>query len=67
VYEIWSDEFEAVYDEDLYFMLLMHPQITGVPSRARMLEKLIELMKSKKDVWFATPGELGKFCKDRVD
>jgi hypothetical protein len=32
-----------------------------------MLEKLIELMKSKKDVWFATPGEIGKYCLDRAD
>ncbi len=64
VFEIWSDEFEAVYDEGLYYMLLTHPQIIGVPSRARMLEKLIELMKSKKRVWFATPSEIAQFWKE---
>ncbi|MFX0107422.1 MAG: polysaccharide deacetylase [Candidatus Hodarchaeota archaeon] len=61
VFEIWSDEFEAVYDEGLYFMLVMHPQIMGVPSRAKMLEKLIQQMKAKGDVWFATPLQVAQF------
>ena len=61
VFEIWSAEFEAVYDEGLYFMLTMHPQIMGVPSRSKMLGRLIELMKSKGDVWFATPREIAEY------
>lgn len=65
VYGIWRDEFEAVYEEGLYFMLVMHPQITGIPSRAKMLEKLIQFMKSKKGVWFATPGEITKFWREK--
>jgi peptidoglycan/xylan/chitin deacetylase (PgdA/CDA1 family) len=65
VFEIWSDEFDAVYDEGLYYMLTMHPQIMGVPSRAKMLEKLIQHMKSKKGVWFATPLEIAQFWKER--
>ena len=60
VYEIWLDEFEAVYEERLYFMLVMHPQIMGVPSRAKMLEKLIQQIKIKKDVLITTPYELSK-------
>lgn len=66
VFEIWSDEFEAVYDEGLYFMLAMHPQIIGIPSRTKMLEKLIQLMKSREDVWFATPLEICQFWKKRM-
>ncbi|MHA2366263.1 MAG: polysaccharide deacetylase family protein [Candidatus Hodarchaeales archaeon] len=66
VFEIWSDEFEAVYEENLYFMLVMHPQIMGIPSRAKMLEKLIQLMSSKKDVWFATPSEVAQFWMDNM-
>jgi peptidoglycan/xylan/chitin deacetylase (PgdA/CDA1 family) len=61
VYEIWADEFEAVHEEGLYYMLVMHPQIMGVPSRAKMLDKLIKLMKSKGDVWFATPCEIAEY------
>lgn len=65
VYEIWADEFEAVHEEGLYYMLVMHPQLMGVPSRAKMLEKLIKLMQSKGDVWFATPSEVAKYWMDR--
>ena len=62
VFEIWSAEFEAVYEEGLYFMLTMHPQIMGVPSRSKMLERLIQLMKSKSDVWIATPKDIAEYC-----
>ncbi|UCH05464.1 MAG: polysaccharide deacetylase [Candidatus Thorarchaeota archaeon] len=65
VFEIWSDEFDAVYEEGLYYMLTMHPQIMGVPSRAKMLEKLIQHMKSKKGVWFATPLEIARFWMEK--
>ncbi len=61
VFEIWSAEFEAIYEEGLYFMLTMHPQIMGVPSRSKMLDRLVHLMKSKGDVWFATPREIAEF------
>ncbi|MHA1961432.1 MAG: polysaccharide deacetylase family protein [Candidatus Thorarchaeota archaeon] len=66
VYEIWSDEFDAVHDEGLYFMLVMHPQIIGLPSRAKMLDDLIHQMKEKGDVWIATPFELSRFWKESV-
>ena len=58
---VWSDEFEAVYEEGLYYMLALHPQIIGIPSRAMMLEKLIQFIKSKESVWFATPYEITRF------
>jgi hypothetical protein len=38
----------------------------GVPSRAKMLEKLIQLMKSKGDIWFATPYEVAKDWKENL-
>jgi peptidoglycan/xylan/chitin deacetylase (PgdA/CDA1 family) len=65
VYEIWLDEFEAIYEEGLYYMLVMHPQIMGVPSRTKMLEKLILEMSSKKDVWFAIPSEITQYWQEK--
>jgi peptidoglycan/xylan/chitin deacetylase (PgdA/CDA1 family) len=67
VFEIWSAEFEATYEEGLYFMLTMHPQIIGVPSRSKMLDRLIRLMKSKGDVWFATPKEVAEYWLEHGD
>ncbi|MFO7837589.1 MAG: polysaccharide deacetylase [Candidatus Thorarchaeota archaeon] len=67
VFEMWLDEFEAVYDEGLYYMLVMHPQIMGVPSRTAMLDKLITEMKCKGDVWFATPLEITEHCLQTLE
>ena len=52
---------KVIYDEGLYFMLTMHPQIIGVPSRSKLLDRLIQQMKSKGDVWFATPKEITEY------
>ena len=35
------DEFDMLYAEQRYFMLAMHPEIIGRPSRIAMLERLI--------------------------
>jgi hypothetical protein len=39
----------------------MHPQVIGRWSRLRMLARLITLMQSRGDVWFATPLEVATF------
>lgn len=64
VLDIWLDEFEACYEEGLYLMLVMHPQITGVPSRVKMLERFIRRVKEHGDVWIATPSEIAAFCRN---
>jgi peptidoglycan/xylan/chitin deacetylase (PgdA/CDA1 family) len=53
VLEAWIDEFDTLYAEDREFVLAMHPQIIGRPSRITMLEKLIRHMLSRPKVWFA--------------
>lgn len=64
VSDIWMDEFEACYEEGLYLMVVMHPQITGVPSRAKMLERFIHRIKEQGDVWIATPSEIATVCRN---
>ncbi len=44
VYEVWSQEFEGLYRYGRYFMLTMHPWITGRPSRLLLLERLIRFI-----------------------
>lgn len=61
VYDIWREEFEGAYAEGGFFNLMLHPQVMGRPSRMRMLERLIEHMRGKKDVWFARPLELAEY------
>jgi peptidoglycan/xylan/chitin deacetylase (PgdA/CDA1 family) len=61
VWEIWSEEFEGQYEEGGFYNLMFHPQVMGRPSRMRMLERLIQHMLGKKDVWFAKPIELAEY------
>lgn len=53
VLEGWVDEFDTLYREDREYVLAMHPQIIGRPSRITMLEKLIKHMMAHPKVWFA--------------
>jgi hypothetical protein len=41
----------------------MHPHITGHRSRVAMLDKLIQHMKSKPGVWFATHEDVARYVK----
>lgn len=59
VYEIWAGEFEGAYAEQGVFCLTMHPQVIGRYPRIRMLEKLINFMRSFDGVEFST-------CADAV-
>ncbi len=61
VYEIWSEEFEGLREEGALLTLVMHPQAIGRPSRMRMLDRLVNMMQRKGDVWFATPLEIAEY------
>jgi peptidoglycan/xylan/chitin deacetylase (PgdA/CDA1 family) len=61
VYEIWKEEFEGAYEEGGFFNVMFHPQVIGRPSRMRMVERLIQHMLGKKDVWIAKPIELAEY------
>jgi len=64
VYEIWTAEFDMAYEEGGLFLLTMHPQIIGHRSRIAMLEELIQYMRSRPGVWFATHEEVARYAKD---
>jgi peptidoglycan/xylan/chitin deacetylase (PgdA/CDA1 family) len=60
VLEIWRAEFDAAYAEGTLFVLTMHPHIIGHRSRMAMLEALVEHMKSREGVWFATHEQVAR-------
>jgi len=64
VFEIWKREFDMAYDEGGMFLLTMHPQIIGHRSRVSMLEELIQYMRSKPGVWFATHEDVALAARD---
>jgi len=61
VYNIWRSEFDGAYQEGTMFILTMHPHITGHRSRVAILERLINYMKSRSGVWFATHEEIARY------
>jgi len=63
VFEIWSAEFDKAYEEGTLFVLTMHPKYIGHRSRVAMLEKLIQHILDKKDVWFATHEAVARYVK----
>jgi peptidoglycan/xylan/chitin deacetylase (PgdA/CDA1 family) len=60
VFEIWSAEFDAAYEQGGVFTLCMHPQIIGRAHRMRLLEDLIQYIRGYPGVWFTTCLEAAK-------
>jgi peptidoglycan/xylan/chitin deacetylase (PgdA/CDA1 family) len=63
VYDIFFREFERAYAEGGLFLLTMHPHVTGYRSRIWILEKLLEEITQRSDVWIATHAEIAAFAK----
>ncbi|MEL6197466.1 MAG: polysaccharide deacetylase [Pseudomonadota bacterium] len=47
------EEFEAAYDAGGFFMLVVHPFLTGRLARWRLVEQWLERTLAERDVWFA--------------
>ena len=52
------EEFEAQYDAGGFFMLIIHPFLTGRLARWKQVEAWIAKTQETRDVWFATLDEL---------
>ncbi len=61
VLNLWTSEFDAMYEEGLLFALTMHPFLTGRPSRTRVLEQVIRFVRQYQGVWWATCGEIARY------
>lgn len=58
VEEIWLEEFEGIRRFGGSFILTMHPQISGRPSRVALLDRLLAHIAGCDDVWVATCDEI---------
>ena len=66
VMAIWAAEFDKAYEEGTVFVLTMHPKYSGHRSRIAMLEKLIEHMLARRNVWFATHEAIARYVKKQM-
>jgi peptidoglycan/xylan/chitin deacetylase (PgdA/CDA1 family) len=58
VFDIFTREFDAAFDDGGIFQLTCHPHIIGYRSRIWILDELIGHAKSRGKVWFATHAEI---------
>ncbi|MBX6373186.1 MAG: polysaccharide deacetylase [Acetobacteraceae bacterium] len=58
--EVWQDEFREIYRWGGLFDLVMHPQVSGRPSRIALLREMIAWMQTFPGVWFATGTEVAE-------
>ena len=66
VYEVFKSEFDVAYEEGGLYLLTMHPHMMGHRSRAAMLERLIQYIKKKPGVWFATHEQIARHVKPLI-
>lgn len=59
--EIWQDEFDAAYAEGGLFQLTCHPHVIGHRSRLTILRSLIDHIRGRGDVWFATHAQVAEY------
>lgn len=52
------EEFDAQYEAGGFFMLIVHPFLTGRLARWRLVEQWLERTLSTRDVWFAPLSEI---------
>lgn len=67
VLALWTAEFETLYRDTGYFVLTYHPRAgfgSGIPSRARVIDRLIAHIKGFPGVRFVRLGELAEWCLD---
>ncbi len=67
VFDLWWREFEAMYDFGCCFVLTLHPWLSGRPSRVRLLEDLVNAIKSKGNVWFARGHEIAEYVRSHPE
>ena len=58
------EEFEAQYDAGGFFMLIIHPFLTGRLARWKQVESWIQSTLETKNVWFAKLEDIIKYLDD---
>ena len=62
VLEIFEAEFDGALREGGLFLLTLHPHVIGHRSRLVLVEALIDHIRGRPGVWFATHEEVARFC-----
>ncbi|MEO1082237.1 MAG: polysaccharide deacetylase [Pseudomonadota bacterium] len=66
VMQVWIDEFDRAWEEGTMFLMTFHPHVIGHRSRMVALEGLIEHIKTRDGVWFATHEEAARYVRSQA-
>jgi peptidoglycan/xylan/chitin deacetylase (PgdA/CDA1 family) len=66
VFSVFQAEFDVAHDEGGLYLLTMHPHMMGHRSRIVLLERLVQYMKKKGGVWFATHEQIANHVKPLI-
>ena len=66
IFNVFRDEFDVAYQDGTMVLLSMHPHVSGRRSRAVHLAKLLDYMKAKPGVWFATAEQIANYVKEQA-
>jgi peptidoglycan-N-acetylglucosamine deacetylase len=61
VFDTWSEEFLGYHQFGGCYVLTLHPFVIGRPSRIRLLDRMIRLIKGTDGVWIATLEQIADF------
>ncbi len=57
----YKDGFDTLYKEGTMMLFVLHPHVSGRPSRIGIYDKLIKHMKKHEGVWFATHRQVAEY------
>jgi len=67
VLKVWEREFDSAYRESGFYLLTLHPQISGRGYRLDVLERLLNYIGKYPQVWIATHAEIAKAYDKEVE
>jgi peptidoglycan/xylan/chitin deacetylase (PgdA/CDA1 family) len=63
VLEMYKEEFRAIHACGGLFVLTMHPQLSGRPSRVLMLKEFMDYVKGFENVWMPKPIDVVEYWR----
>ena len=66
IFETFQDDFDIAYREGTLFVLTLHPHVVGMRSRIIYLDRLVQYIKGKPGVWFATAEQIALYVKQQA-
>jgi peptidoglycan/xylan/chitin deacetylase (PgdA/CDA1 family) len=67
VLKVWQREFDWAYREGGFYLLTLHPQISGRGYRLDVIGQTLDYIAKFPDVWIGTHAEIAEFFKSKVD